>query len=233
MTRILIGEDEKKINDMVRDYLDALGFDTVQAFDGREVLKEFRKDSPDLILLDIMMPVLDGTDVLREVRKESSVPVIMVTAKAEEGDKVLGLELGADDYITKPFSMKEMAARIRAVLRRAGPADISEPELPEDSPVTQGDLVMDPVKMSVKIRGRSVEMTAAQFQILYKLIRSPGRVYSRMDLLKAFQDDPFEGYERSMDVHIKNIRKLIEEDPAHPEYIQTVWGVGYRMREWE
>ncbi len=233
MTRILIGEDERKINDMIRDYLDALGFDPVQAFDGREVLKEFRKDPPDLILLDIMMPVLDGTDVLREIRKESRVPVIMVTARAEEGDKVLGLELGADDYISKPFSMKEMAARVRAVLRRAAPLDTAEPEAAEDSPVSLGDLTMDPVKMSVKVRGIPVDMTAAQFQILYKLIRSPGRVYSRMDLLKAFQDDPFEGYERSMDVHIKNIRKLIEEDPAHPEYIQTVWGVGYRMREWE
>ena len=233
MTRILIGEDEKKINDMIRDYLDALGYETTQVFDGREVLKEFRRDPPDLVLLDIMMPVLDGTDVLREIRKESRVPVIMVTAKAEEGDKVFGLELGADDYISKPFSMKEMAARIRAVLRRAAPEEVPSGDESEDGPVTLGDLSMDPVKMSVKVRGKNVEMTAAQFQILYKMIRSPGRVYSRMDLLKAFQEDPFEGYERSMDVHIKNIRKLIEADPSHPEYIQTVWGVGYRMREME
>ncbi len=233
MTRILIAEDEKKINDMICDYLEALGFETRQVFDGREALRQFRKDPPDLVLLDIMMPVLDGTDVLREIRKESRVPVIMVTAKAEEGDKVLGLELGADDYITKPFSMKEMAARVRALLRRASPEEIFREGDRDDSPVTLGDLTMDPVKMSVKVRGKSVEMTAAQFQILFKMIRSPGRVYSRMDLLKAFQEDPFEGYERSMDVHIKNIRKLIESDPSHPEYIQTVWGVGYRMRERE
>ena len=233
MIRILVAEDEKKINTMICDYLEALGFETESVFDGREALKQFRKVPPDLVLMDIMMPVLDGTDVLREIRKESRVPVIMVTAKAEEGDKVLGLELGADDYITKPFSMKEMAARVRAVLRRANPEPLSSPESGEDEPVTLGDLSVDPVKRAVKVRGRSVDMTAAQFSILYKMISSPGRVFSRMDLLKAFQEDPYEGYERSMDVHIKNIRKLIEDDPAHPEYIQTVWGVGYRMREAE
>jgi DNA-binding response OmpR family regulator len=234
MMRILVAEDETKINEMICDYLDALGYETVSALDGRDALKQFRKVLPDLILMDIMMPVLDGTDVLREIRKESRVPVIMVTAKAGEGDTVLGLELGADDYITKPFSMKELAARIRAVLRRI------EPEMPamsEDSstdssvPVSMGDLTLDPAKRTVRVKGHSVEMTAAQFSILYKMICSPGRVYSRMDLLKSFQEDPYEGYERSIDVHIKNIRKLIEEDPSHPEYIQTVWGVGYRMRE--
>jgi DNA-binding response OmpR family regulator len=181
--------------------------------------------------MDIMMPVLDGIDVLREIRKESRVPVIMVTAKAEEGDKVLGLELGADDYITKPFSMKEMAARVRAVLRRAEPDNSPVDTNAEPEFLALRELSMDPSKMRVEIRGGAVEMTAAQFHILYKMLRSPGRVYSRMDLLNSFQEDPYEGYERSIDVHIKNIRKLIEEDPSHPEYIQTVWGVGYKMRE--
>lgn len=230
MTRILVAEDEKKINEMICDYLDALGFEVISALDGREALKLFRKDTPDLILMDIMMPLLDGTDVLREIRKESRVPVIMVTAKAGEGDKVLGLELGADDYICKPFSMKEMAARVRAVLRRSEPAETGPSDL-DLEPVGLRELTLDPVKRSVKIRGAFVDVTAAQFGILYKMIRSPGRVYSRMDLLKSFQEDPYEGYERSIDVHIKNIRKLIEENPSQPEYIQTVWGVGYRMRE--
>ncbi len=233
MTRILVAEDEKKINDMICDYLEALGFETDSAPDGREALKQFRKNPPDLVLMDIMMPVLDGTDVLREIRKESRVPVIMVTARADEGDKVLGLELGADDYITKPFSMKEMAARIRAVLRRAEPVPGPDGSAAEEEPVSLRELTLDPVKRSVRIGGKSVEMTAAQFSILHKMIRTPGRVYTRMDLLKSFQEDPYEGYERSIDVHIKNIRKLIESDPSHPGYIQTVWGVGYKMKEEE
>ncbi|OQY35281.1 MAG: hypothetical protein B6241_01955 [Spirochaetaceae bacterium 4572_59] len=230
MIRILVAEDETKINDMICDYLDALGFAVTPALDGREALKLFRKDPADLILMDVMMPVLDGIDVLREIRKESRVPVIMVTAKAGEGDKVLGLELGADDYICKPFSMKEMAARVRAVLRRSEPATALSSDRDQD-PVSLRELTLDPIKRSVKIREASVDVTAAQFSILYKMISSPGRVYTRMDLLKSFQEDPYEGYERSIDVHIKNIRKLIEENPSHPEYLQTVWGVGYRMRE--
>jgi len=232
MKTILVAEDEQKINTMICDYLEALGFGTRPVYDGREALREFRKEAPDLVLLDIMMPLLDGTEVLREIRKESRVPVIMVTAKAEEGDTVLGLELGADDYITKPFSMKELAARIRAVLRRAEPVPGTETASEDGAPVSLGDLTVDPVKRSVLVRKEPVELTAAQFGILYKMIRSPGRVFTRMDLLKSFQEDPYEGYERSIDVHIKNIRKLIEAEPAHPEYIQTVWGVGYKMREW-
>lgn len=235
MTRILVAEDETGINEMVCDYLEALGFETVSASDGIEALKLFRKEKPDLVLLDIMMPRLDGTEVLREIRKDSEVPVLMVTARSGEGDTVLGLELGADDYIAKPFSMKELAARIRTVLRRARPV-AERVRGDEDMPgeeISLGELRIDSSRHSVHVGEKAVDLTAAQFDILLKMLRSPGRVFSRMELLHAFQEDPYEGYERSIDVHIKNIRKLIETDPAHPEYIQTVWGVGYRMREGE
>jgi len=231
MKTILVAEDETGINEMIRDYLEALGFSTLSASDGMEALKLFREKQPDLVLLDIMMPRLDGTEVLREIRRESDVPVLMVTARSGEGDTVLGLELGADDYITKPFSMKELAARIRTVLRRAQhPASAAE-KGDQSLPLVQGSLILDRIKRAVSIRNHSVDLTAAQFDILEKMMQSPGRVFTRMDLLKAFQEDPYEGYERSIDVHIKNIRKLIEEDPAHPEYILTVWGVGYKMQD--
>ncbi|MDA3958331.1 response regulator transcription factor [Oceanispirochaeta sp.] len=230
MKTILVAEDEAGINEMICDYLDALGFKTISATDGIEALKIYRKEKLDLVLLDIMMPRLDGTEVLREIRKESEIPILMVTARSGEGDTVLGLELGADDYIAKPFSMKELAARIRTVLRRSTPLSAPAPE--EDNPgLVQAELHMDRIKRTVSIRGKSVELTAAQFNILEKLMKSPGRVFSRMDLLQAFQEDPYEGYERSIDVHIKNIRKLLEEDPGHPEYILTVWGVGYKMQD--
>ncbi len=235
MMRILVAEDESGINEMVCDYLEALGFETMSAYDGMEALKLFRQESPDLVLLDIMMPRLDGTEVLREIRKNSEVPVLMVTARSEEGDTVLGLELGADDYIAKPFSMKELAARIRTVLRRARPAvpHASSEHPAEGDVVCLGELRADCFKHTVHVGDKAVDLTAAQFDILVKMLRSPGRVFNRMELLNAFQEDPYEGYERSIDVHIKNIRKLIERDPSKPEYIQTVWGVGYRMRESE
>jgi len=231
MKTILVAEDETGINEMICDYLKALGFNTLSAFDGIDALKLFRTEEPDLVLLDIMMPRLDGTEVLREIRKESNVPILMVTARTGEGDTVLGLELGADDYIAKPFSMKELAARIRTVLRRSQPAAVPAAVEDTSKPLIQGDLVLDRTRRAVTVRQKGVDLTAAQFDILEKMMHSPGRVFTRMDLLKAFQEDPYEGYERSIDVHIKNIRKLIEEDPAHPEYILTVWGVGYKMQD--
>ncbi len=233
MKTILVAEDERGINEMICDYLEALGFSTISVYDGIDALKSWRKGGVDLILLDIMMPRLDGTEVLREIRKESDIPVLMVTAKTEEGDTVLGLELGADDYIAKPFSMKELAARIRTVMRRSSPPPAPSQDLEMPVRLSIGDLEIDRDKHSVTVRGGKVELTAAQFEILERMISSPGRVFSRMDLLHTFQEDPYEGYERSIDVHIKNIRKLIEEDPSHPEYILTVWGVGYKMRESE
>ncbi|QEN08660.1 response regulator transcription factor [Oceanispirochaeta crateris] len=231
MKTILVAEDEAGINEMICDYLRALGFEAISAFDGIEALKIYRTRELDLVLLDIMMPRLDGTEVLREIRKDSNLPILMVTARTDEGDTVLGLELGADDYIAKPFSMKELAARIRTVLRRSHPQAGPEAKEADNQILVQADLVMDRIKRSVSIRGKAVDLTAAQFDILEKMVSSPGRVFTRMDLLQAFQEDPYEGYERSIDVHIKNIRKLIEEDPAHPEYILTVWGVGYKMQD--
>ena len=231
MKTILVAEDEAGINEMICDYLEALGFKTISAQDGIEALKVYRTEKLDLVLLDIMMPRLDGTEVLREIRKESDLPILMVTARTGEGDTVLGLELGADDYIAKPFSMKELAARIRTVLRRSRPAAAIVAEEAGMTKLVQAELSMDRVKRTVSIRGKLADLTAAQFDILEKMMKSPGRVFSRMDLLQAFQEDPYEGYERSIDVHIKNIRKLIEEDPAHPEYILTVWGVGYKMQD--
>ncbi len=231
METILVAEDETGINEMICDYLSALGFTTLSAFNGIDALKIFRGDKPDLVLLDIMMPRLDGTEVLREIRRESDVPILMVTARSGEGDTVLGLELGADDYIAKPFSMKELAARIRTVLRRSRSVLSAAEAENQTDPLIQGALVLDRIKRSVTVRDKAVDLTAAQFDILEKMMHSPGRVFTRMDLLKAFQEDPYEGYERSIDVHIKNIRKLIELDPAHPEYILTVWGVGYKMQD--
>ena len=230
---ILVAEDEKEMNRMICDYLEAVGYRTLSALDGSQALDLFRSGEPALVLLDVMMPKLDGIDVTRRIRAQSHVPIIMLTAMAEEGDKLMGLEIGADDYMTKPFSMKELAARIRAVLRRTVDFSRKNTEEGDDEkqPLREGDLVLDRLKMTLYKEGKPVELTAVQYAILEKMMASPGRVFNRMDLLKSFQEDPWEGYERTIDVHIKNIRKLTESDPSHPDYIETVWGVGYRFRE--
>lgn len=228
--KILVVDDEKKIHDMITDYLDSLGYVTLTASDGKEALEMFRRDEPDLVVLDIMMPGIDGIDVTRRIRSESEIPIILVTAKSRESDKLIGLDTGADDYITKPFSLKELEARIRTVLRRVGgPGSGTD----RHEPIAQRDIELDPEKMLVKRGGNPVDLTTAQFKILETLMRSPGRVFSRMDLLKSFQETAFEGYERTVDVHIKNIRKALEPDPARPMYILTVWGVGYKFAEEE
>jgi len=226
--RILVAEDEKDLNAMICDYLQAMGFETLSAYNGKEALDIFLEQKPDLLVLDIMMPVVDGLDVTRSIRERSTVPIILLTAKAEEGDKLLGLEIGADDYITKPFSLKELAARIRVIMRRVQPVQAAGGEI-----LSLHGLELDQEKRTVKKEGQLLNLTAVQFDILHKLMDSPGRVFKRLDLLGAFQEDPWEGYERTMDVHIKNLRKLIENDPSHPRLIETVWGVGYRFREGE
>jgi DNA-binding response OmpR family regulator len=230
---ILVTEDEKEMNRMICDYLEAVGYRTLSALDGQEALEIFREQEPALVVLDIMMPKLDGIDVTRRIRAASSVPIILLTARAEEGDKLMGLEIGADDYMTKPFSMKELAARIRAVLRRTEGFAQKKAEAEEDNkaPLKEGELILDRLKMTLYKEGKAVNMTAVQYAILEKMMSSPGRVFTRMDLLNSFQADPWEGYERTIDVHIKNIRKLTETDPSHPVYVETVWGVGYRFRE--
>ena len=227
--RILIVEDEHKLNSMISDYLEAVGYEPVSAYDGISALKIIREEIPDFVILDIMIPGVDGMDVLRRLRETSQVPVIMLTARAEEGDKLMGLELGADDYMTKPFSLKELSARIRAVERRYNSSSAAKND--DEGVIEYADLYLDPVKRILKRAGDEVKLTSVQFDIMKALIKNPGRVYTRMDLLNVFQEDAYEGYERTIDVHIKNIRKALEPDPGKPEYIVTVWRVGYKLSE--
>lgn len=228
--KILVVEDEKKLNSMISDYLEAVGYQPVSAFDGISALKIIRDDPPGFIILDIMIPGVDGMDVLRRIRETADIPVIMLTARSEEGDKLMGLELGADDYMTKPFSLKELSARIRAVERRYKPGGSV---FGKSKTVTYGDLRLDPGKRQLLRDGKEVKLTSVQFDLMAAFMKNPGRVYTRMDLLNVFQEDAYEGYERTIDVHIKNIRKALEPDPSHPRYIQTVWRVGYKLAEEE
>lgn len=220
---ILIADDKINIRSLVRDYLEAEGFRVVAASDGREALYSARQEKPDLILLDIMMPEMSGYDFLKTYRKERNTPIILLTAKLDETDKVLGLELGADDYVTKPFGMKELVARINAVLRRAG-------HVTGGSDVIQiGNLRLDKETHIVTAAGKAVNLTPSEFDLLLALMSSPGRVFSRSDLLLKLQGTTFEGVERTIDVHVRNLRTKIEIDPSKPAYVETVFGVGYRF----
>ena len=213
---------------MVCDYLAALGYGTISAYDGFEGLKKFQAESVSCIILDVMLPGIDGIDVMRRIRESSSVPILMLTAKSREEDKVLGLDTGADDYMVKPFSMKELAARVRALLRRVEGLSASA----EASAVLSfGELTLDEERHQVFKKDVPLELTAVQFRILKAFLSRPGKVFTRLELLNAFQDHVFEGYERTIDVHIKNIRKILESDPSRPAYIQTVWGVGYKLND--
>lgn len=233
MKRILVADDEAKIRKMICDYLEAVGYETITAEDGIEAIKQTVDGKPDLIVLDIMMPGLDGFDSTRRIREKTDVPIIMVTARAEEGDKLMGLDVGADDYMVKPFSLKELAARIRAVLRRVEKSSAPEEQVSASPVIEVRDMVLDSEKMTVHRDGERLELTSVQFEIFKLLISHPGRVFTRMQLLNSFQEDAFEGYERTIDVHIKNIRKAVERTPSKPEYIETVWGTGYRFAEGE
>jgi DNA-binding response OmpR family regulator len=188
-------------------------------------MAQFRYEQPDLVVLDLNLPGMDGIDVARAIRKERNTPIIMLTARVEETDRIVGLELGADDYVTKPFSPRELVARVRAVLRRAGD---SEPATPL---IRVGDLVIDVEKRAVTRSGEMIDLTTTEFDLLVVFARSPGRVFNRMELLDRVQGTAFEGYERTIDVHIKNLRKKIEPDPRHPVHILTVYGAGYRFAE--
>ncbi|TMB58845.1 MAG: response regulator transcription factor, partial [Chloroflexi bacterium] len=208
-----------------RDYLEHAGFRVASASDGKEALASFRRDAPDLVVLDLGLPTLDGLDVARAIRKSSNVPIVMLTGRGDETDRVAGLELGADDYVTKPFSPKELVARVRAVLRRSelasNPADV----------VRAGDVTLDVPRLSVKVKDRGVELTPTEFQLLLALARSPGRVFTRAQLLDAVHGVAFESYERAIDAHVKNIRRKLEPDPREPRYLLTVHGVGYRFAD--
>ena len=224
VARILVVDDEPKIVQLVRDYLERAGFAVSTARDGGEALMRARQERPDLIVLDLGLPELDGLEVTRRLRRDSGVPIIMLTARDDETDKVVGLELGADDYVTKPFSPRELEARVRAVLRRhARDADTEILQV--------GDLTLDLPRLRTDVAGRPVSLTATEFQLLTALARQPGRVFTRAQLLDAIHGVAFESYERAIDAHVKNIRRKIEPDPRTPRYLLTVYGVGYRLTD--
>ena len=225
MKRVLVVDDEPKITQLVRDYLERGGFAVTTASDGTSALALARSERPDLVILDLGLPDKDGLDVTRALRCDSSIPLIVLTARAEESDRLVGLELGADDYVTKPFSPKELVARVRAVLRRAAayPAD--------DELIRVADVVLDVPRRRVTIAAEAVELTATEFELLTTLARHPGRVFTRAQLLDAVRGVAFESYERAIDAHVKNIRRKIEPDPRRPRYLLTAYGVGYRFAE--
>jgi len=220
---ILVVDDKSSVRTLLREYLTEEGFRVVTACDGREALFAARREKPDLILLDIMMPEMSGYEFIRVYRKERDTPIILLTARMEETDKVLGLELGADDYITKPFGMRELVARLHAVLRRAGQA------APPPEVLRIADITLDRTSHEVSVGERTVNLTPSEFNLLALLMAHPRQVYARQDLLVELQGTSFEGVERTIDVHIRNLRAKIEPDPANPRYIETVFGIGYRF----
>ena len=222
--RILVADDDPKHAQLIRLYLEREGHQVVTVGDGRAALEVARARKPDLVLLDVMMPLVDGLDVCRILRAESAVAILLVTARSSENDMLLGLDLGADDYMAKPVSPRELTARVRALLRRAGAGDSA-------SVVRSGDLEVDPDRFEVRVRGAAVTLTAKEFAILELLTREPGRVFTRgqiIDRAFGFEQDISE---RTVDAHVVNLRRKIEEDPAEPRYVQTVYGRGYRMAE--
>jgi DNA-binding response OmpR family regulator len=223
---ILVVEDEMKIARLVRDYLTHAGFDVIVTGDGNAALASARGTKPDLVVLDLGLPGRDGLDVTRELRRTSTVPIVMLTARADEADRIVGLELGADDYVVKPFSPKELVARVRAVLRRSESARADGPDV-----LRAGDIEVDVRRMRVLVAGKPVELTPTEFQLLAALIREPGRVFTRSQLLDAVHGVAIESYERAIDAHVKNIRKKIEPVPGAPRYLLTVYGVGYRFAD--
>jgi DNA-binding response OmpR family regulator len=230
--RILLVDDEQSLQTLLSYPLRKDGYEVVQATDGREALARFGEQSFDLVVLDVMMPKLDGLEVCKRMRARSTVPIIMLTAKAEEIDKVLGLELGADDYITKPFSMREFRSRVRAALRRAGMSRDRE-QSPEDAPLEVGELRIDPGKRTVVVRSGDIKLTFVEFEILTALAHNPGRVFTREMLLTRIWGDSAFRDPRTIDVHIRHLREKIELDAKEPEYLFTVRGVGYRFRDTE
>lgn len=220
---ILIVDDEKHLVKLVSSYLEQEGFRTVQANDGREALFVARQEKPDLIVLDQMMPEMDGIEFMKLHRQEKDTPIIMLTARVDETDRVLGLELGADDYVGKPFSPRELVARIKAILRRL------EAEETAAEVLRAADIHLDLASHRVLVGGQEVDLTPSEFDLLAVMLASPGRAFTRLDLLGRLQGSAYEGYERTIDVHIKNLRAKIETDPKNPVYIETVYGIGYRF----
>jgi two-component system alkaline phosphatase synthesis response regulator PhoP len=225
MKNILVVDDEPKITQLVRDYLERGGYGVLVAHDGKFALSLAKTEKPDMIILDLGLPQLDGLDFTREFRKTSNAPIIMLTARAEETDKLVGLELGADDYMTKPFSPKELVARVRVVFRRMENVASANTEM-----IRAADITLDVPRMRVSAEKREIEeLTPTEFELLATLARQPGRVFTRAQLLDAIHGVAFESYERAIDAHIKNIRRKIEVKAGEPQYILTVYGVGYKF----
>jgi DNA-binding response OmpR family regulator len=222
---ILVVDDKANVRHLLEDYLSEQGFRVVTAENGRIAVYTARHEKPDLILLDIMMPEMDGYEFIRAYRKEHETPIIVLTAKVEETDKVVGLELGADDYVTKPFGMAELLARVRAVLRRMDKGQT------QNDVIRIGDITLNRSAHSVKVQDQLIDLTPSEFELLSIFMSAPGKVFSRLDLLELMQGETFAGVERTIDVHIRNLRTKIEPDPSEPQYIVTVFGVGYRLQD--
>lgn len=222
---VLVVDDEKRLVSLVQNYLVQDGYRVVTAYDGQEALVVAKREKPDLIILDIMMPRMDGYEFMRRQHRESDIPTILLTARVDDEEKVVGLELGADDYITKPFRPRELMARVHAVLRRAEKAQ------PRANVLRVRDIQLDRETRMVMVGSTVVELTPSEFDLLAELMSTPGRVFSRLDLLDALQGVRYEGYERTIDTHIKNLRAKIEHDPRAPQYIETVYGIGYRCQK--
>ena len=224
MERILIIEDEAELVKVLRSYLEKAGYQVLSAYRGDTGLESWKSFKPDLVILDLNLPGMDGLDIARAIRKQNETPIIMVTARVEETDKLIGLELGADDYVTKPYSPREVVARVKTVLRRSNRTQ------PVSQIIRVADLEIDPASFSVSRSGQTLELTPTEFSLLVVLAEQPGRVFSRLQLLEATQEGAaLEGYERTIDAHIKNLRAKIEPSPKKPQYIETVFGVGYRF----
>lgn len=224
---VLVVDDETKIVGLIKGYLEASGFEVLQAFNGQEALLAFHQKAPDCVVLDINMPDMDGLSVARELRKGSDVPIIFLSARADELDRILGLELGADDYLTKPFSPRELVARVKAILRRSA----GGPGRGAAGLMACGDISLDIERHECRVRGEAVTLTSIQFEMLAFMMRKPGKVWSRLELLEGTSGPAHEGYDRTIDAHIKNIRKALGDDIENPRYIETVRGVGYRFKE--
>ena len=225
MKQVLVVDDEQRIAEICRDYLERAGFKVLIAGNGADALAVARTTPPDLVVLDLGLPKMDGLDVTKSLRKHSNVPIIMLTARVEESDKLLGLELGADDYLTKPFSPRELVARVRAVFRRTDlqsePSDV----------IRAADVTLDVPRMLARVGKRTIDLTFTEFQLLAALMRQPGRVFTRGQLLDAIRGDEAESFDRAIDAHIKNLRRKLEPEPRNPRYVLTVYGVGYRFAE--
>ncbi len=220
---ILIVDDEKRLVSLVESYLTQEGYRVATAYNGKEALTVAQKEKPDLIILDIMMPEMNGYDFMHVHRAKNDTPIIMLTAKVDDDDKIIGLELGADDYVVKPFKPRELMARVRNVLRRAGKTE------PTGKTLKAADIILDRDSREVLVGERDINLTPSEFDLLAALMSSPGRVFSRLDLLDVIQGVRYEGYERTIDTHVKNLRAKVEEDPRKPRHIETVYGVGYRL----